>query len=54
MQGVRDWFRDKPEDAGLSWAGRIVKYFPDGPHDVMDNLADIVVVSADGTSRRAN
>jgi len=49
MQEVCDWFRGKNEDAELSWGGRIVKSFPDGPHDRLDDMVDIVVVTSDGT-----
>ena len=50
MQGVRDWFHGQVENAMLSDAMRIVKFFPDGPHDELEDLVDIVVVTSAGTS----
>jgi len=50
MKKAHDWFRDKTQETELSQAGRVVKFFPEGPHHVMSDLIDVVVVTPDGTS----
>ena len=53
-QKVYDWIRRKDESAEILKNHLIVLAFPEGPHERSQNQVDIVVVTPDSTSLRAN
>ena len=53
-QKFSDWIHSKPEDDEIPWDEPLADFFPNGPHDKSKRLVDIVVVTPEGTSCRAN
>ena len=53
-ENVSTWIRSKPKSAEILWNESLADFLPKGPHDKSKRLVDIVVVTPEGTSCRAN